>query len=245
MTILDDLLASLAGDAPIRDIRVCVHWTAVISRACGLASTLTGEGPHGEPQVRDVGRLQELGARELAQRVKSDRVLEASLGMAALNSLLEVDESRCVELNAGQFLVDRGRGRSVAVVGHFPFIPQVQAVAARLSVMEQRPGPGEYPAEAAGEIIPQADVVAITGTTLINGTFDPLIRLCRPEALVLVLGPTTPLSPVLFDYGVDVVSGARVVDEEEALRTISQGATFRQVQGVRLLTMSRAAWEAR
>jgi hypothetical protein len=56
---------------------------------------------------------------------------------------------------------------------------------------------------------------------------------------VVVLGPSTPLSPVLFDYGVDVVSGTRVVDVDVALRCLSEGATFHQIRGVRLLTMER------
>jgi uncharacterized protein len=242
MSILDDLLASLEGDAPVEDIRVCVHWSAVLSRGCGLASTLTiDDSPHGYHQIRDAGRLHQLTARELAQRVKSDYVLEVSLGMAAVNSLLRVDESRCIELNAGQFLEERGRGKRVAVVGHFPFIPRLRAVASQLWVLEKKPGPGDFPAGMASEIIPQADIVAITGTTLINGSFDEIIHLCRPDALVLVLGPSTPLSPVLFDYGVDVISGTQVINVDSVLRTVSQGATFRQVEGVRLLTMSRGA----
>ncbi|NIO72626.1 MAG: hypothetical protein GTN71_27310, partial [Anaerolineae bacterium] len=93
------------------------------------------------------------------------------------------------------------------VVGHFPFIPRVREAARQLWVLEKRPGEGDLPAEAASEVIPQADVVAITGTSLINHTFEELIGLCRPEAFVLVLGPTAPLSPVLFNYGVDVISG--------------------------------------
>ena len=56
---------------------------------------------------------------------------------------------------------------------------------------------------------------------------------------IVVLGPTTPLSPVLFDYGADVVSGTRVVDPELALRSAGEGATFRQIRGIRLLTMER------
>jgi hypothetical protein len=46
-------------------------------------------------------------------------------------------------------------------------------------------------------------------------------------------------SSFLFDYGVDVISGTRVVDPELALRCVSEGATFRQIGGVRLLTMER------
>lgn len=43
------------------------------------------------------------------------------------------------------------------------------------------------------EIIPQADVVAIIAMTLLNGTFDTLIALCRPGVPTLIVGPTTPL----------------------------------------------------
>jgi uncharacterized protein (DUF4213/DUF364 family) len=82
-------------------------------------------------------------------------------------------------------------------------------------------------------------VVALTGSALINGTLDGLLSLCRPGALVMVLGPSTPLSPVLFDHGATFLSGARVVDEAAALRTIGQGATFQQVEGVRLLTLMK------
>lgn len=44
---------------------------------------------------------------------------------------------------------------------------------------------------------------------------------------------------MLFDHGANLVSGARVVDEEAVLRTVGQGATFQQVEGVRLLTIER------
>jgi uncharacterized protein (DUF4213/DUF364 family) len=108
-----------------------------------------------------------------------------------------------------------------------------------LQVLEQQPQGKDLPAEAASKVIPRADVVAITGTTLINHTFEELMALCRPEALVLVLGPSTPLSPILFDYGVHLLSGSVVEDVEAVLRAVSQGANFRQVHqhGVRLVTM--------
>jgi uncharacterized protein (DUF4213/DUF364 family) len=52
----------------------------------------------------------------------------------------------------------------------------------------------------------------------------------------MLLGPTTPLSPILFNHGVTIISGAIVVDEAAVLRTVGQGASFRQVEGVKLLT---------
>ena len=167
-------------------------------------------------------------------------LLEASIGVAAINSLLDVDEERCVELNAETWLAQRGQGKRVAVVGSFPFAPRLRGKVGELWVLERHPSEGELLAEEASEVIPRADVVAITGTALINRTLDALLGMCREDSSVMVLGPSTPLSPVLFDYGVDVVSGTQVVDTDLVLTLISQGATFRQVKGpgVRLLTMA-------
>jgi len=239
MGILGDLLAALPDDAPVRSILVGVHWTVVCSRGCGLASTVTGNKPHGHVQVRDVGHLHLKSARELAEYAGSDNPLEASIGLAAINSLLAVDERNAVEINAADVLAERGRGKSVALVGHFPFIPRLRSQVGRLWVIEQHPAEGEFPTTAAADLIPQADVVAITGSALINHTLDGLLALCQRKSLVMVLGPSTPLSPVLFEHGVAIASGARVVDEAAVMRTVGQGATFRQVEGVRLLTLSR------
>jgi len=236
MNILDDLINKLSADAPVRSVLVGVHWTVVCSRYCGMASTLMDNHAHGHSQVREVGRLQTKTARELAEYARSDNPLEASLGVAAINSLLEVDETSAVEVNAVEVLIEHGRGKNVALVGHFPFIPKLRSAVGQLWVLEQHPAEGDYPAEAAADLIPQAEVVAITGTALINQTLNGLLTLCRPEALVMVLGPSTPLSPLLFKHGVNFISGSRVVDESAILRTVGQGASFQQVEGVRLLT---------
>jgi uncharacterized protein (DUF4213/DUF364 family) len=210
----------------VREVRIGAFWTVVVleEKRCGLASALRDDDHHhhGQNPVREAGHLHEHSARELAELARSNSLLEASIGLAAINALLDVDEDACLELNAEQVILDQGTGKSVIVVGHFPFIPRIREVARQLWVLEKRPGKGDLPAEAAPDIIPQADVVAITGTALINHTFEGLIKLCRPEAFVLVLGPTTPLSPVLFNYGVDVISGTLVTDPETVLRYVSR-----------------------
>ena len=55
----------------------------------------------------------------------------------------------------------------------------------------------------------------------------------------MILGPSTPLSPVLFDHGATIIAGSRVIDEAAVLKYIGQGATFQQVRSVRLLTFTR------
>jgi uncharacterized protein (DUF4213/DUF364 family) len=187
-------------------------------------------------QIRDVGRLHEKSARELVELARSDELMEASIGVAAINSLLDVDEALAVEMNASEVLTSRGRGKNVALVGHFRFIPQLHQVVGQLWVIEQNPGEGDYPAGAAADLIPQADIVAITSSSLVNHTLDGLLALCPPQATVLLLGPSTPLSPILFDHGATIISGTRVVDEVAVLRTVGQGVAFRQVEGGKLLT---------
>jgi len=233
--ILDDLISSLGEDSVVREVYSCVFWTAVVSRNCGLASTFREEHPsHGA--VRGVGRLRGKSALELAQYAKSDNLLEASIGMATINSLIDVDETKCVTENALDILAEKGRGKNIAIVGHFPWIPKLRKLAGKLWVLEQRLQAGDLPAQAAEEILPQADVVAITGTSLINHTAEKLLELSKGSFIVMV-GPTSPLSPVLFDWGIDVISGTKVIEPEKAICSISEGAIFPQVEGVKLLNM--------
>jgi uncharacterized protein (DUF4213/DUF364 family) len=239
MNILDNLINNLNTDAPIRSILVGVHWTVVCSRHYGMAATLMDNRPHGHSQVRDVGCLHTMTARELVEYARSDNLLEASIGVATINSLLEIDESKAGIINAVEVLIEYGRGKNVALVGHFPFVPKLRPAVGQLWVIEQHPAGNDYPAEAATDLVPQADVVAITSSSLINHTLDGLLALCHPDALVMMLGPSTPLSPVLFAHGVSILSGSRVVDGPAVIRTVGQGATFQQVEGVRLLTIER------
>lgn len=258
MSIVEDIVATIEGDAPVKDVRACAHWTGVLlgnldsshegvedRLRCGLSSTIVDhDSPHGSKKVEGVGELHNRTARELVRMTGADDPIAVGIGIAALNALLEVDEARCVDLNAGDWLVEHGRGRRVAVVGHFPFLEKLREVVDTLWVLEKHPAPDEHGADEATEIIPQADVVAITGTTLINRTFDFLASLWKPGSRVMMLGPSTPLSPVLFDYGIDVVSGTVVTDPLRFLTIIGHGATFQQVKKagvVRLLTMSRTS----
>ena len=202
VSTIDALLESLGDDAAVRQVLVGAFWTAVVLGTdpprCGLASTLRAETHDSGPPVPEAGHLLEYGGRELAGWLRSPSILRASIGLAAVNALLEVDETGCTEVNAEQVILERGAGRRVAIVGHFPFVERVRQAAAECWVLELRPRPGDLPAERATEVLPQADVVALTGTSLTNHTFDGLVGLCRPDAFVLLLGASAPLSPVLF-----------------------------------------------
>ncbi len=243
MKILDDLLNTLRQGEIAKDIRQGPFQTAVLTYNCGLASTLYDHSyHHGDAPVREAGRLIGKEALKIAQMAYSPGLLEAAIGMAAINSLLEVEEGRCLSLNAGDLLAEKGRNKKIALIGHFPFVPELRRVAMELWVIEQHPREEDFAESKAESLIPQADVVGITGAAFINHTIEHLLSLCRPEAYVIILGPTTPLSPILFNYGVDAISGTKVINSEAALRCVSQGATFRQIEGIRLLTMKRSQY---
>jgi len=240
MKILDDLVADLNFDASVRDIRQGFFHTGVLTRHCGLAATLSGDALRKEPmRVKNPGFLLDNPPKELARMAYSESLLEAAIGMAAINSLLEVDLDSCVQLNAADLILQKGEGGRVAVVGHFPFLPRVRDKVKALWVIEKNQREGDFNETEAHHFIPRADVVAITGTSLTNHTLEHLLKLCSPKAYVIMLGGTVPLSPIFFEYNVDALAGTRVVDADLALRCISQGAKFPQIKGTKRLIMTK------
>lgn len=240
MKILNDLISTLNLKAEVGEICLGPFQTAVFTRNCGLASTPHEHASHQDhPPVKNAGRLLEIGIEKLVNMVYSSSSMEAAIGMATINSLLEIDEHRCFELNAADLLAEKGKNKRIALIGHFPFVSRLRQLAKELWVIERQPQKEDFEETEAEKFVPQAEVVGITGTTFINHTIEHLLSLCRSDAYVIVLGGTTPLSPVLFNYGVAAISGTKVVNPELVLRYVSQGATFRQLKGIRLLTMMK------
>lgn len=239
MQVIDDLLQLVARepDRCVERVMVGLYWTAVCGARMGLAATQADAACCKAQDVMGVGRLHLQSAHELAALAKSGHPVEAGIGLAAINSLIPVNESEGIELNARDLLLDRGQGRKIALVGHFPFTDALRQVAKQLWVLELHPGPGDVPAEAAPELIPQADIVGLTASTLSNGTFEHLAELFPPQALVVMLGPSTPLSPILFDYGVHVVAGALVDDPATVLHYVEQGTALHKIPGLRRVTL--------
>jgi len=237
MNVLDDLIVSLDTNYKVEEVFACALWTAVKTHNWGLSSTLHEDHPHHD-RVRDVGKLRGKPALELVKYACSNNLLEASIGMATINSLICVDDSRCSSDNAGDIIAQMGRNKNIAVIGHFPFTNKLHEVAKNLWVIEQRPSEEDLPAEAALSILPRADVVGLTATSLINHTFESLIELCKDKFVVMV-GPTSPLSPVLFNYGIDVISGIRVAQPERMVACITEGAMFKQIAGLKYLSIRK------
>jgi len=233
MGITEELL-QVIPQGEVVDVLIGLHWTMVEveaggSRSCGLASTLSE--PHGHGRGPDVPPM-----------AASEMPALASVGVATINALLPKDPTVWQSLNAEDVITDQGAGKSVTIVGSFPFIPRVREKVGELYVLERQPRSDlELPESAAPEVIPLSDVVAITSMTFINHSLEDLLRLCRPDALVLLMGPSTPLSPIMFSHGVDLLSGSIVENVRGVKRSVREGGTFRQIHqaGVRLVTVNK------
>jgi uncharacterized protein (DUF4213/DUF364 family) len=248
MNFYDQVLSSL-DNHPLLEVRVGLHWTAVVAdkggqQQCGLATTLReSRGHSGEPLVPGAGRLETESALDLAGWITSEVPLRRSIGCAAVNALLDLTPGRWVNDNAVNAIRRRGAGKKVVLVGDFPFKSQLQQELEDFTVLDQQPEGDVLPAAAAPEVLPEADVVAITGMTFINRTLGHLLGLCSRTAYVIVLGPTTPLSPVLHDHGVDLLAGSVVQEIPAVLNALMQGGNFRQLHraGVQLVLQTRGA----
>jgi hypothetical protein len=178
---------------------------------------------------------------DLAKLALSSSSIQSSIGIAAVNALLLPQPDSWVEVNAEHVIAKHGAGRKVAIIGSFPFAKRLKNLVQELFVFDLSPKEGEFGPEQAANILPNMDLVAITGMTLVNKTLDSLLPYCAPSAIKMMLGPSTFLSEVMFDYGFQLISGAHVEKITPALQTMAEGGTFKQVHraGVRLVTITQ------
>ena len=258
--LLNEILETVP-DGSIENIVIGKHWTAVSlyvrnTRLCGLASTIQNESPGWDGHFKAVSKpANEISAKLLASKLSNQHYAEhtalSSIAAATLNALLQYPFSenltdnrlpfKTMECNAEDLIIRYGKDHRVAVIGHFPFTDRIKSAAGHLDVLEFDPKPGDLPADAAPDVIPKADMVAITGMTWINGTLESLLTLCAPSAVVIVLGASTPLSPVLFSRGIQYLCGALVKDIDPVMQAVANGLVYRQIipAGLQLITIHR------
>ena len=81
-------------------------------------------------------------------------------------------------------------------------------------------------------------LVLITAATLINRSFLD-IRRHFGHSFNMLVGPSTPLSPILFEHGLHALCATVVTDPPEARRWLSQGVSYRDAQGLCFVTLLR------
>lgn len=86
--------------------------------------------------------------------------------------------------------------------------------------------PYYLPADRASDCVPDADLLVITGVTILNGTLPGLLQMAKPGAEILVTGPTASMLPdAFFRRGVTLLGGIQVTKPDELLDIISEGGS--------------------
>lgn len=187
------------------------------------------------------GKLQGRPALDLAKEALGENGIRRAAGIAAMNALADSCWRRRphpeTELRLGIDAFDATEidpGDKVVVVGAFvPFLRELKRRRQPYLVLEQDPAtlkadelPFFRPAEQAAAVIPQADVLLITGTTLINDTLEQLLALAKPTARVTMVGPTVSLLPDAFlRRGTDILGTVRITAPDEFLDMLAEGGS--------------------
>ena len=160
---------------------------------------------------------------EAAELVKSWDLEEAAFGLASINACLNDgrDFHHTGEADAFLRFRDRARGKKVAVVGRFAYLEERLEPICELSVLERIPSEKDYPDPACEYILPDMDLVFITGCTVSNKTLPRLLQLSK-DAFTVLAGPSTPMTEVLFRFGVDALCGFCVTDAEHCRQAVSR-----------------------
>jgi uncharacterized protein len=257
--IYDELIAAMPPDLTADDCIFGLHWTLIRSRAIGMAHTPFEKGsgrraPGSSPASRIGDRIAGMPVRKLAEYIKSWDPYEATLGLAAINSVLNTPEqlekfggqpiSEQKQASAFEYYADTLRGKKVAVIGRFPDLDDLNNIC-RLSVIERMPGPDDLPDYACEYVLPAQDYVFITATALINKTLPRLLELSC-NAFTFLVGPSTPFSSTLFDHGIDSLAGTIVIDPKAVWQATQEGAARRVFDhGAQMVKVSKAEWQAK
>ena len=187
------------------------------------------------------GRLRERKISAYVTDALGDRPMRKALGIAVVSALSALANDVCPQsgytvtrgVDAIELLKMPESGNVVVVGALVPYVRALKQARQPFRVLEMDPRtlkpdelPFYAPVEETDQVVPWADTLVITGTTLINGTLEHLLDLARPEATVVVLGPTVSILPdALFARGVEIVGGDVVTDPDRLLDVLAEGGS--------------------
>ena len=224
MKLIEEILKEIQ-DAPIDDVRIGLKYTAVkIGNRIGLAHTMSDL----KDTPRDVGKL--VGMK-LTSLVHSWNLTEAGIGAAAINAQLKPKYYKKINIFKHVLNIFK-KYEDIGIIGKFPFIESMKNNKNNIYVFEHKPVTGCLPASATEYLLPKCDLVIISGTTIINKTLERLLEISN--GYTIVIGPTTPLSSVLFEFGADLIAGVIANNgyKNNLLNIVSQGGGTRDFQSV-------------
>jgi hypothetical protein len=227
------LLLDLNLEGTIEEAMIGLTWSySQVNQNPGLSMSL-GKATRTLPWS---GTLRGRSAKSVAEWITSWNSHEANIAMATINAVVNannpmlpkteaISNSAPANLSVFEYFLPRIRNKRVVVIGRYPGL-EAYETQCDLTVIERMPGDNDLPDQAAEYLIPQADWVFLTATSIPNKTFPRLAELATDANLVL-MGPTVPWLSELSEFGVDFLAGIKVTDREQLKQTIAEGGGTR------------------
>jgi len=235
MKLLEKLIRHVPEDT-VEEVILGVHSVLVKSvNNAGIASTIKYCSP--SDAVRKAGMLETLNLKQLATYALSDNLLEASIGMAAINCSVNIDNGEGMVLNAKDIILEKGKNKTLGIIGHFPFLEKQRDNYKKCYIFEKSPHEGDLAEADIPTYLPTVDVAAITATAITNHTFENILKSLPEKSFNVILGPSTPLSTLLYKYGMNVLSGSIVTEYDLLKRHVLQAAPTRNLPGLKMVSM--------
>ncbi len=197
--------------------------------------------PSSAGRIRDPRKMPGAAVKDVLKDLDSPEPLRRATAIAVLNALsVACWEKGCRgdyeirERKDAQDLIDFQSGRQVTVVGALgPVLQKLRKRKGSWWVVEQDPRTLRkeeiahfVPADQSDKVIGEADVLVVTGVTLLNGTLEYILHKARVGADICIMGPTAGMLPEpLFKRGVRVVGGIRVRQPDAALDVLAGGGS--------------------
>ncbi len=238
MDIYEDLISTVKDDfdTNVTNLSISIRWIAVITKKLGISITYDNEKHM--TGIEDAGYFKGKKAFELLEYLKTFDTLNVGIGLATLNSLIKIPE-KYEQFNVFDYLLEKSKDKKIVFIGHFEDIEKLKGVAKEIVVIERKPKESDYLDTFQEYLIPESDIVAITGSTFANKSIKRILELSK-DKYTIVFGPSTPLSEVLFDYGVDMIGGIVVKDDNKVFDIISQGGSLEKFKNyINFITLKR------
>ncbi|NEO97365.1 MAG: DUF364 domain-containing protein [Symploca sp. SIO2E9] len=230
--IYDLLLDYGITDTQVREVFIGLTWTFCQAEGVGLCMSAL----KATRTLPWSGTLVNKAIAQLAPWLRSWDSHQATIGMAAINSIVNsrsplpgkatpISPSGTANLAVFEYFLPQIRNKKVCVIGRYPGLAHY-AQQMQMSVIELQPGSEDFPAPASEYLLPEAEWVFLTATSIVNKTFPRLVELAKDSKLVL-MGPTVPWLPDLAQLGIDYLAGVTVTNLSALKQTIAEGGGVR------------------
>ena len=239
--LYDLIIARSQGDAVVDQCCLGLTWT--YCHSCGGTGFAHSPGTASRT-LAFPGTLAGTPCEDVASWVPSWDLFESTIGLAAANAAINsagnalmasaeiLDNDVAANLAVFEHFRSQLAGRKVVIIGRYPGMDEVLS-GLDVTVLERSPTADDLPDPAAEFLLPQADWVFLTATSIINKTFPRLAALAG-DAVTVLMGPSLPWLEEFADYGIDFLAGAVPIDIGRAMQIAMEGGGTRLFgEGVR------------